>query len=254
MAYLRLTEANAQETLNRTSRTAHSYKAKGCPGFIKRGGRIFFNPEEVRKWVGENNAGKSGPSARGAVKSKNFNKGDADALDRPGQFVDSIIDSALKTDLEAFKESLGDGPFENEIGLCKRLFGRLSELVLTWDGDRLLNPEDQSAFCTVAKTLAQVTSRVERMEGRLIDLRRRKGELLTKSEVMTLLRGLADDVTRGTDRIADQIVSHVQEFNEDIEADNLRARLIIAVAKWRDDLAKERRKKIRKTDSERKRA
>ncbi|MDF1667566.1 MAG: DUF948 domain-containing protein, partial [Planctomycetota bacterium] len=227
MAWVRLTEESSKDHLGLTKKTLKNYRRDGCPGVVKRGRFLFFDPVMVRRWRGKGE-GNTAPS--------NPTKSD------PAP-ITSIIDPKLQSELREFQESLGDGPLENEIGICKRLFGRLSELVLTWDSKRLLNPEDQSAFCDITKTLAQVTSRIEKMEGRLIEVKKRHGDLLTRSDAMELLRRLADDVTRGSDRLADHLVAAAQDLVPDIDTDALRARSMMAVAKWRDELAKDQKKK-----------
>lgn len=237
MAKLRLTDESARAELGVTSRSARTYKASGCPGFSLRSGKLFFDPVKVREWMDARRPNKPGPKPQ----EPDPQEAAAAATSSGAGSSTSILDPELQAELATFKAGLGDGPLEEEIALCRRLFGRLSELVLTWDAKRLEDVDEQGAFCDVTKTLTQVTSRIERMEGRLIDLRKRHGELVTRDEAMVLVRDMFDGFARFADRLVDHLVASAQEQLPDVDADLLRSKVQAAKGAGLDELAKEQR-------------
>jgi len=237
MARIRLTDESAKAELGVTSRSARSYKAEGAPGFSLRGGKIFFDPAKVRAWMDARKLKKPGPK----TPEPDPKEAAAAAPSSGEESSTSILDPELQAELATFKAGLGDGPLEEEIALCRRLFGRLSELVLTWDAKRLEDVDEQGAFCDVTKTLTQVTSRIERMEGRLIDLRKRHGELVTRDEAMVLIRDMFDGFSRFSDRLVDHLVAAAQEQLPDVDADLLRSKVQAAKGRALDEMAKEQR-------------
>lgn len=243
MPWKRLTEEEIERSgiglsLDRLKQQARA----GAQGFKKKANRWLWDPEMVKAWRDEQGSGIPGPRETAKRKAAAA-RGESQQAPiappaTPPDDSSGLLDPELQAALEKFRAGLGDGPLEEEVALCRRLFGRLSGLVLSWSEKRLEQPEDQAAFCDLTKTLAQVASRIERMEGRLIDLRRRHGELLPRDDVMRLLQGLADDVKRGSDTLADELVAAAQEIvGEGVDTDALRARAAAAVAKWRDGLA-----------------
>lgn len=240
MAFLAFTEENVRRHLCLSKRTVEKYRARGAPGFRMTGGALFFDPEVVKAWRAEN-VGNPGPRpAAPQAPAEPIEEAGGGGLAAGAPLLDPELIAELK-ELDQAEER--GAPLEAQLIRCKLLFNRFTAIALTWNDERLIEPADQKAFCDVVKTLNQLTAKITAMEAKLIEVKRRHGELIPIDDVRAMLRSLADDVIRGSEDLAGPVTSRLQSFFEEaapgvlVDGDEMRRLVLEEIKRWRSELA-----------------